>query len=842
MNDENNRPQKHWYFQIDKVFLIGLIFLVFLFLAVVHKGDRKDIINLADETLEFLESVCQRYDNYAEGQKSAALKEILDKAEGLAEFVSSKNLENSEFLFQFAENQELSGILVLDENLALSAEADLDGKNSYEIWKEFVSVENKKDILEYKNKTFSGTVTVGDTTYNMVLVSRKDKEGLVLCYANQETQVIDDSYEPSLAKTLTNNTFHKNPKIVITDGEKIVATNTVLGEGETIEEVSPITDATSKRWKDGNLIRLKWEKKTWYGKRAVYGKYFIYVFYPASEVFTNMLPVASTAIAFYALLSMFAMLLRNHSDRKHWAKERKQFNTIQAVGTLYVTSSILHLKEDTIEGIVSTKRAQNILDETVEAKEVSLKLASRIIAPKFQQEYIDFLDFQTMDARMKGKTSLTDIFQDKNGTWFSAYLIPMEYDEDGKLKDVLFLSRDINEYKQKEESYKEELRKSVRDAKIANEAKSSFLRRMNHDIQTPVNGIRGMAMMAEKSLDKPEEAREYIQKILKSSEYLEMLLADILRMSKLESGNISFEEKTFDLCEIIKQTIDFIEERAQEKQIALCVEQMDITHTYVIGSPLHLRQVMQNIMSNAVKFTDEGGEIRIWCEEKILSEDHVIFEFICEDTGIGISEEFQPHLFELFTQEKDSARTTYEGNGLGLPIAKEILDKCGGTITVESKKGSGSVFKVMLPLKVDCSMEKKKKKGNVSIQGVKILLVEDNEMNMEIAGYLLREQGAEITEAYDGEEAVQIFKESKMGTFDVILMDIMMPKMDGLEATKTIRGLEKEDAKTIPILAMTANSFVEDKKKCKEAGMNEHLSKPLDMKKVVEVIAKYYKK
>lgn len=840
VKNKENQSEKHWYFQIDKVFLIGLIFLVILFLVVVHKGDRKDIAGLADETLGFLESVCQRYDNYAEGQKSATLKDIYDKTRGLLGFASTEMLENKKFLMEFIKNQELSGVLVLDKELNLVSEADSDGKDAYKLWKDFFSVENKKDIIQYKNKMFSGTVMQGEISYDVVVVSRQDTDGLILCYENHEKPIVDDSYEPLLEDTLTNNTFHKNPKIVITDGEKILATNTTLKQGEKVEKAGLITDTSSERWKDGNLIHLKWKNQSWYGKRAVYGKYFIYVFYPASEVFTNMLPIATTAIAFYALLSMLAMFLRNHSERKHWKNEKKQLNTIKAVSSLYVTSSILHIKKGSIEGIVSTKRAQSILDETTEAVAVSVKLAERIIAPEFQKAYIEFLDFSTMDERMGDRKWLTNVFQDQNGTWFSTYLIPMEYDENHKLKDVLFLSRDINDYKQKEEANRAKLEHLVRDAKMANEVKSSFLRRMSHDIQTPVNGIRGMAMMAEKSLEQPEQAKEYIEKIIRSSEYLEMLLDDVLQMSKLESGSISFEEKPFDLGEVIKNTAEFIEERAKEKEVRFELKNSDISHEHVIGSPLHVRQVMQNVMSNAVKFTNPGGKVEISCQEKILKEDRMILEFICQDTGIGMSEKFQPKIFELFSQEKDSARTAYEGNGLGLPIVKDILDKCGGTITVESKKGKGSVFKMEIPLKIDVSFEKKEE--NTFIGGVKVLLVEDNEMNMEIAEYLLKEQGAEITKAYDGEEAVQIFKESEKGTFDLILMDIMMPKMNGLEATRTIRRFEREDAKIIPIFAMTANSFVEDRKKSKEAGMNEHLSKPLDMKKVVEVIAKYYKK
>ncbi len=468
-------------------------------------------------------------------------------------------------------------------------------------------------------------------------------------------------------------------------------------------------------------------------------------------------------------------------------------------------------------------------------------LAETIIAPEYQKKYVTFLDFSTLEERLEHNENLTEVFKDLNGVWFSAFLVPISYDEEGRIVDVLFACRNINDYMQKEEAYQEQLKKIARDAKIANAAKTSFLRRMSHDVRTPVNGIRGMAVLAEKSLGSPEKTEEYIQKIITSSDYLQELLDDILRMNKLESGTMEFEQKPFDLKKVLSDTAEFIEARAKEKKLFFTVDMKEITHTHVIGSPLHLRQVVQNILSNAVKFNNPGGSIAVKCREISCKDEVVTIEIVCVDTGTGISPEFQPHVFEPFTQETDSARSKYSGNGLGLAVTKEIVEQRGGTITFTSKVGKGTTFIVTIPFQMDLAAADVSKdlSAEGSIEGIKILLVEDNELNMEIAHCLLEESGAIITEAYNGRDAVEIFASSDPGTFDIILMDIMMPEMDGMEAARTIRKMKREDALTIPIFAMTANAFIDDISQSRAAGMNEHLTKPLDMEDVVGLIYQY---
>ena len=832
---------------VDRTLLVCIVLVLCAFLLVITRNDKKEISNLADETLDFIESVCQRYDGYTAGTKATALKEVYDKTAGLTQFASEKTLEDESFLYDFAQRMELSGILVTDGNAKLVAQVDMNGKDQSDEWADFLENNNKKDIVQNPKKTFCAEVRIGKNDYYVALMARPDAEGLVLCY--KDTEIVDtDLYEPSLENTFTNNTFHKNPRIVITDGEVVVASNNdFLAQGTDISN-GLFATVGSRNWEEGKLIRLLWDQNLWYGKREVYGRYYIYLFYPAMEVFTNMLPIIAIFAAVYAALSLVLVLLRSYSEHKHLEKERHQLGTIRAISSLYVSTFILHLKENVFEGIKLTERSQSIVEKSTQPKEVARLLAERIIAPNDRKRYMEFLDFDTMKERLDGHKNLGDIFQDVNGVWFSVFLVPMEYDEDGQLTEVLFASRNINEYKQKEEQYKEELRKTASDAQIANAAKSSFLRRMSHDIRTPINGIRGMALLAQKSLDDPQKTNDCMEKILFSSNYLQELLDDILRLSKLESGKTFFEEKPFDLRKLIHDTARFSKELANEKNVQFSFDLSGIEHPYVIASPLHLRQVMQNILTNAVKFNRIGGRVDVICtESKHTESGKMWFEFICSDTGIGIGKEFQKSIFEPFSQEQDSARSSYAGAGLGLPIVKEILEQRGGSISFTSEKNEGTTFHIKVPLQIDPNAEKHEeetletetKAKIVSLDGIRVLIAEDNAINMEIAKELLADRGAIITPAVDGQEAVELFAGSKPDTFDVILMDIMMPRLNGLDATKAIRAMNRPDAAHIPIFAMTANAFVEDVRNSRAAGMNEHLSKPLDMDLVIRLISRY---
>ena len=395
---------------------------------------------------------------------------------------------------------------------------------------------------------------------------------------------------------------------------------------------------------------------------------------------------------------------------------------------------------------------------------------------------------------------------------------------------------------EKDEKYKAELLIAAKKAEAANEEKTEFLQRMSHDIRTPINGICGMVNMADHYADDMEKQTEYRTKVKEASNLLLELVNDVLDMSKLESGEIILEEVPFNLSSISIEVFIVIEQMAAEQNIRIMWEKKEITHRDFIGSPGYVKRVMMNILSNAIKYNRENGQIYISCME-IPSElpEMTTMEFVCRDTGIGMTEEFQKCVFEPFAQEHKGSRTKFAGTGLGMPIAKKLVEKMGGTITFESKEGMGTTFVIRVPFKIDLDADKSEEQKNVaekSIKGLHILLVEDNELNMEITEFVLQNEGADVTKAWNGQEAVELFSKSESGEFDAILMDIMMPVMNGYEATKIIRSLDREDAKIIPIIAMTANAFTEDRIRAKEAGMDEHVAKPIDVELLIKVIHK----
>ena len=398
---------------------------------------------------------------------------------------------------------------------------------------------------------------------------------------------------------------------------------------------------------------------------------------------------------------------------------------------------------------------------------------------------------------------------------------------------------------EKDEEYKRELLITAKKAEASNRAKTEFLQRMSHDIRTPINGICGMVNMADHYADDMEKQTEYRTKVKEASNLLLELVNDVLAMSKLESGEVVLEESPFNLSSISREVFGVIEQMAAEQNIRIVWEKKEIIYQDLIGSPGYVKRVMMNILSNAVKYNRENGQIYVSCIE-IPSEqpEMTTMEFVCRDTGVGMADEFQKHIFEPFAQEHTGSRTKFAGTGLGMPITKKLVKKMGGTISFESEKGVGTTFVIRIPFKIDMDSGKGKEQTDASeksIKGLHILLAEDNELNMEIAEFMLQNEGADVIKAWNGQEAVELFRNSEPGEFDVILMDIMMPVMNGYEAAKMIRSLDREDAKEVPIIAMTANAFTEDRIRAKAAGMDEHVAKPVDVELLIKVIHKLVK-
>ena len=391
----------------------------------------------------------------------------------------------------------------------------------------------------------------------------------------------------------------------------------------------------------------------------------------------------------------------------------------------------------------------------------------------------------------------------------------------------------------------QQLSVAVQEADRANAAKTSFLSRMSHDIRTPLNGIIGLLEIDAAHPDDRELVDSNREKMRVSANHLLSLLNDVLQMSKLESGEIALGHEPIDLNRLAAEVMTIISQRAAESGITMENDRRSeqVSAPWVYGSPLHLRQIFLNIYTNCIKYNKPGGSITtlFQCVEK--DEKTVTYRWTISDTGIGMSEAFLGHIFDPFTQEKTDARSIYQGTGLGMAIVKGLVEQMHGSIEVGSTLGVGSTFTITIPFEIAESVEAKPTQGNdagqADIRGLRLMLAEDNDLNAEIAKMLLEDAGVIVTGVGDGQQAVSLFREKPAGTFDVILMDIMMPVMDGLTATKTIRALDRPDARTIPIIAMTANAFEEDAQKCLAAGMNAHLAKPLDIGKLIATIAQY---
>ena len=391
--------------------------------------------------------------------------------------------------------------------------------------------------------------------------------------------------------------------------------------------------------------------------------------------------------------------------------------------------------------------------------------------------------------------------------------------------------------RKKQEQSIMELLERVRQA---NSAKSEFLSHMSHDLRTPINGILGMLAILEKSQDDPERQRDCRKKIRVSAEHLLSLVNDVLQVSRLESGRPAAVEEPFDLCAVLEECVTVLSPLAEERTVRLELETNGLRHTRAVGNPLHFKQILMSVIDNALKYNRPNGSVSVRVEETAFREGTASCRFVIEDTGIGIGEDFKAHIFEPFTQEHQGARTDYTGAGLGMSIVKKLVDQMRGTVTVDSRLGRGSVVQIVLPVRVDemqsgqAAEEARDVQGGIA--GMQVLLVEDNQINCEIVEYLLKDAGAEVATANDGKAAVEAFEASAPGTFNCILMDLMMPVMSGYEAARVIRGLKRPDAGTVPIIALSANAFEEDVALAKDAGMNEHLAKPVDIRRMIQVM------
>ena len=699
--------------------LLGICMFVTAIFCFFHT-EKNEAEKRMVEIVNYVKVQCSTYTHYNESSESKSLLRAIESARQMStnidmEVKNRKQLDRK-FLKENLQSLWVDGILVLDEEGKKVCEYSMDEGLMDEMI-DYLQKDIIMDYTGYKERSYSERIARGDgSRIDIAACARKDAPGIVAVYYYTSPRFIRN-YTLTIQSLLKGYNTEKDGTIIVADKGKIIASNDEkllaqdVADNEIIQKMKKHTDSR-------HIFHLKNKGTGCYGIMLKQRDYYIYMYLPDKEVFSN-LPLRVTGVVFLYLIIL--------SFSWSW---------------IYITN-LAHQKQE----------------------------------------------------------------------------------------------------QEKDEKYKAELLKSAKKAEAANEAKTEFLQRMSHDIRTPINGICGMIDMAEHYADDMEKQTECRAKIKETSHLLLELINEVLDMGKLESEEVILERRSFNFFQLFQEIRMVIEKQARERGINIVVHKYNVIHEDLIGSPVHVKRVVMNILTNAIKYNKNNGKICIEFNEIQKNYNTIIIRFKCEDTGIGMSESFQKTIYEPFAQEKAGARTVYGGTGLGMSITKSLVEKMGGTISFESEQGVGTTFYIELPFQIDHNIKheelKTKEIKKASIKGVNVLLAEDNELNMEIAEFVLESAGANVIKAFNGKEALEIFKESKLGEIDIILMDVMMPVMDGLEAARYIRWSNKENARDIPIIAMTANAFTEDRRRVLEAGMNEHLAKPLESEVLIKTIANY---
>lgn len=513
-------------------------------------------------------------------------------------------------------------------------------------------------------------------------------------------------------------------------------------------------------------------------------------------------------------------------------EEIKRSNeTISAIAKSYSSIYKVDFETDTYERITGSDG----IPKTGCASEKMFDVCEQDVAPEYRNIIHQFANIETLTSRLEKEKDVLAEYRMADGNWHKLRIIVSKRNANGKAIQAIATIRIISETKRKELNLFFEAEQAKREAKI----KTRFLQSMSHDMRTPLNGIAGMLHIADQNPKDLELQKITRNKIHQSLNYLISLVNDILDMNDLESDHFTEEEVDFDITKLVGNMNIDAQQLAQEKNIQYVLDWYEgqLSHSSFRGFPIYLSRILSIVVQNAVKFTPENGEIHVWMNEKCLDDSTSLLEFRCKDNGIGMSQDFIQHAFDLFAQEDSSSRSTYQGTGLSLSIAKKLVEYMHGNIQLESEKGVGTTVYIQIPFKLGRSIENKTKFTElVSLEGLCVLVAEDNDLNMEIVEYMLERNGIQVVCAKDGQEVIDLFEKSEVNEFDFILMDIMMPKLNGLDATRKIRALKRLDAKTIPIIAMSANAFVEDIMNSKLAGMNMHLAKPLDETKLINAL------
>lgn len=795
----------------------------------------------ADKTLLFAKARILRYEDYKENDKVKSLYRLLDKTTEVARCLD-KEVYDESFFEDYVYEQRLGGICIFDSDM----KCEYFTEDSDIWWKKIsdsANIDNNviTQIIEYPLKSYMTRIELDDGEYDMAAVSRRDKGGIVIAYEKKQPG-FENNGDITMESLITDFTFENDGIVFISCDDKIVNCNIEEYQGKTLSEYQ---DVFFGDWNDGGnkMVKFGLSQSEWYGSRMIYGRYGIYVFFPSSSIYSDRTKAVIFCTGAYITMLVLAMAIRQHILYINTRQLDKQFRIIKSISSIYSALILIDIKNDQWELIKIPEKLDYIFDQKHNVKQMLEDYTSNRIIPSQRDSFRKFADINTLMTRLEQSRYLEYTVENINSRWYMIAVVPQSYDKNGHIAAILMLFRDITEEKLRELKYQHQLKAAAQQAEKANVAKTDFLRRMSHDIRTPINGIRGMVEICRFYLNDRKKAEECLDKIMAASGFLLELVNDVLDMNKLESGEIVLTKEPFCLSKLLMEVDSVIEMQANESGVDYIKAPLNIENDHLIGSSLHIKQILQNIVSNAVKYNKRGGYVRVSCTENRIDEKNIMFEFVCTDNGQGMSEDFQKKAFEPFAQEKTRVRTTYAGTGLGLAISKKLTVQMGGTIEFISRQGYGTTFYVKIPFEIDDSYESRQQEiavdEKIRLDGNKIIIAEDNELNMEIARFIIEGAGAQVMPAVNGEEAVKIFETSQYGEYKVVLMDVMMPVMGGLEAAKNIRKMDRPDAKTVAMIAMSANAFHDDVEQSLAAGMNVHMAKPLDFDKLLATIKEY---
>ena len=831
-----------------EIIATAIIFLGVVIMAIALYFGTADSLNTAQNTMERhisdLKKQCNDYDEFLTSDKVKSLMRLTEQAEDLGDTLALlPDKAKSEYLTVFMESQRLACILILDETLMPDSRIVTDKMGDYRVWKEYILNPSVSSLLTFPKKIFSARITHEGQTYDIAAAARKDAKGVIFCAMRQESDKLMAHYTP-VKNLLASNETALGGSLYITEGNTVVASN--CAQGTKIVSEIPEIAAFAAAKNGGELTRFECNGTYYYGGSAKCRSYDIYVFYPSREIFAGCRSMIFLVLGVYVIAATLAITLYYRTIVSHNREMSRQYEIIRSISHIYVMTVIVDMRAGRFE-ILKYPEKWGEVSTSGPADQSFLDRFMSLVGEQYREGYLAFLNPQTIRQRLGSDDYVEYDYQDISGEWLNDKIIPQNRDENGEFDSFILARTSIGEQKKAELEYQEKLKTAARNEALANRSKTELLRRMSHDIRTPINVILGMLEIADRNPTDTTLLESCRSKGKAAAEYLLELVNDILTINKVDAGSVEEAESgsAFLLADAVHKLYIVTEERAKARGIKLEPPQISGEQKPLEGNTLYLRQIMMNIIANAVRYSHAGGTVRFSVSQMPSQEKEGFAEvrFVCEDNGIGMSREFQEKMFEPFSQESEAGSSRF-GVGLGLAIVQKLVQRLDGQISVESEKGVGTRFEIILPYKyADKPVEDKtEEREEISLHGLNILLVEDNELNMQIAEYMLTDAGANVIRAYNGREAVGYFACSAVGAVDAVLTDMTMPGMDGLEETRRIRAMDRADAKTVPIIALTANLFRQDMTACTDAGMTGFLSKPLNVGQLLKMISQQTKK